>query len=99
MTKAWADEFLTGYRLSAADALAERFTLSKPSERELVVVTNLHFRSMCPHHLMPYSGTAHLAYLPGEERGGLRAALARCWTCSRTASCCRRSWRATWPTR
>jgi GTP cyclohydrolase I len=22
---------------------------------------------MCPHHLMPYSGTAHLAYVPGDE--------------------------------
>jgi len=67
VTKAWADEFLAGYAQSPSDALAERFTLSKPSDRELVVVTDLHFRSMCPHHLMPYSGTAHLAYLPGKS--------------------------------
>ncbi len=31
------------------------------------MVTDLHFRSMCPHHLMPYSGLAHLAYVPGRE--------------------------------
>lgn len=67
VTEAWADEFLSGYRKSAAGALAERFPVSKPSDRELVVVTGLHFRSMCPHHLMPYSGTAHLAYVPGES--------------------------------
>jgi GTP cyclohydrolase I len=67
VTEAWADEFLSGYRKSAADALAERFPVSKPSDRELVVVTGLHFRSMCPHHLMPYSGTAHLAYVPGKS--------------------------------
>lgn len=67
VTAAWADEFLAGYGQSARDALADRFEVSKKSERELVVVTNLHFRSMCPHHLMPYSGTAHLAYVPGDE--------------------------------
>jgi GTP cyclohydrolase I len=67
VTEAWADEFLTGYRASPADALAERFGVSQPSDRELVVVTGLHFRSMCPHHLLPYSGTAHLAYVPGES--------------------------------
>lgn len=65
VTKAWAEEFLSGYAQTAADALTDRFMLSKPAERELVVVAGLHFRSMCPHHLMPYSGTAHLAYLPG----------------------------------
>lgn len=67
VTEAWADEFLSGYRKSASDALAERFPVSKPSDRELVVVTGLHFRSMCPHHLLPYSGTAHLAYVPGKS--------------------------------
>ena len=67
VTSAWADEFLAGYGQTAAGALADRFPVSKKSERELVVVTNLHFRSMCPHHLMPYSGTAHLAYVPGKE--------------------------------
>lgn len=67
VTEAWADEFLAGYRSSAAEALADRFPVSKVSDRELVVVTNLHFRSMCPHHLMPYAGVAHLAYVPGRE--------------------------------
>jgi GTP cyclohydrolase I len=67
VTAAWADEFLSGYAKSAAGALADRFAVSQKSERELVVVTDLHFRSMCPHHLMPYSGTAHLAYIPGDE--------------------------------
>jgi GTP cyclohydrolase I len=64
---AWADEFLSGYRQTAAQALDERFPLSAPSDGELVVVTNLRFRSMCPHHLLPYSGKVHLAYAPGRE--------------------------------
>jgi GTP cyclohydrolase IA len=67
VTEAWSEEFLAGYGQTAATALADRFPVSKKSERELVVVTNLHFRSMCPHHLMPYSGVAHLAYVPGRE--------------------------------
>lgn len=67
VTDAWADEFLAGYGQSAAGALADRFEVSQSSERELVVVTGLHFRSMCPHHLLPYAGTAHLAYVPGRE--------------------------------
>lgn len=67
VTAAWVGEFLSGYGETAQGALADRFPVSKKSERELVVVTNLHFRSMCPHHLMPYSGTAHVAYVPGRE--------------------------------
>jgi len=67
VTDAWSDEFLAGYGQTAAEALADRFPVSKGSDRELVVVTNLHFRSMCPHHLMPYSGVAHVAYVPGRE--------------------------------
>lgn len=67
VTEAWADEFLAGYRATAAQALADRFPVSKPGDRELVVVTDLHFRSMCPHHLLPYAGVAHLAYVPGRE--------------------------------
>ncbi len=67
VTAAWADEFLAGYGQTAAGALADRFPVSRKADRELVVVTNLHFRSMCPHHLMPYSGVAHLAYVPTRE--------------------------------
>lgn len=67
VTDAFADEFLAGYRKSAREALADRFPVSKKSDRELVVVTNLRFRSMCPHHLLAYEGTAHLAYVPGKE--------------------------------
>ncbi|MBL9037078.1 MAG: GTP cyclohydrolase I [Archangium sp.] len=67
VTEAWADEFLEGYRRSPADVLAERFPVTKASERELVVITGLDFRSMCPHHLLPYSGRAHLAYVPGDS--------------------------------
>jgi GTP cyclohydrolase I len=38
---------------------------------ELVLVRDLHFRSICEHHLLPFTGVAHLAYLPGSRIVGL----------------------------
>jgi GTP cyclohydrolase I len=67
VTEAWADEFLDGYGRNAKQVLAERFPVSAASDRELVVVTGLWFRSMCPHHLLPYSGRAAVAYVPGKS--------------------------------
>ncbi len=67
VTEAWADEFLTGYAQSPKEALGEVFQLVRPADRELVVVSDLRFRSMCPHHLLPVSGRAHIAYLPGKS--------------------------------
>jgi GTP cyclohydrolase I len=40
-------------------------------EGELVVVRDLAFRSVCEHHLLPFTGIAHLAYAPGERIAGL----------------------------
>jgi GTP cyclohydrolase IA len=38
---------------------------------ELVVVRSIPFHSLCMHHLLPFHGVAHLAYLPGERILGL----------------------------
>ena len=38
---------------------------------ELVLLRDIEFRSVCEHHLLPFLGTAHLAYLPGERIVGL----------------------------
>jgi len=38
---------------------------------ELVVVRGIPFHSLCEHHLLPFHGHAHLAYLPGERIVGL----------------------------
>jgi GTP cyclohydrolase I len=39
--------------------------------RELVVVEAVPFFSLCEHHLLPFIGTATVAYLPGERLVGL----------------------------
>ena len=38
---------------------------------ELVVATGIPFHSMCEHHLLPFTGVAHVGYLPGERIIGL----------------------------
>jgi GTP cyclohydrolase I len=37
----------------------------------LVLVADLPFHSLCAHHLLPFVGTAHIGYLPGERIVGL----------------------------
>ncbi|MBK7863970.1 MAG: GTP cyclohydrolase I FolE [Archangiaceae bacterium] len=67
VAEAWLEEFIDGYQKSPARELKERFPAGKTSKRQLVVVTRLRFHSMCPHHLLPYTGVAHVAYVPGRE--------------------------------
>src|SRR5213079_1063102 len=38
---------------------------------ELVVARSIPFHSLCEHHLLPFHGVAHVAYLPGERILGL----------------------------
>lgn len=64
MAEAWENEFLDGYAQSPEELLSKRYAVPKNSRGELVVVTDLVFHSMCPHHLLPYQGLAHIAYQP-----------------------------------
>ena len=38
---------------------------------ELVIARQIPFRTLCEHHLLPFSGVAHVGYLPGERILGL----------------------------
>ncbi len=53
---------------------AEFCTTSFPNEGcydELVVVRDIPFHTLCMHHLLPFHGQAHVAYLPGERIIGI----------------------------
>lgn len=61
VTQAWIEDFLDGYRADAKKILA---SLHPTTSREMVVAAGIDFHSMCPHHLLPYRGVAHVAYVP-----------------------------------
>lgn len=42
-----------------------------PATGELVLLRDIAFRSICEHHLLPFLGIAHVAYLPGDRVVGL----------------------------
>ena len=52
------------------------------TDPDVVIVTGLRFHSMCPHHLVPFRGVAHLAYIPAGKLAGFGrlAALVECFT-------------------
>lgn len=72
VAEAWREDLLDGYRHDPAALLAETMPIeAMPSGtmpaggRGLVAVTAIDFHSVCPHHLLPSRGLAHLAYVPG----------------------------------
>ena len=55
------DDILNGFALDPAEILSTQFD---EAHQEMVVVRDLPFYSLCEHHLLPFFGTAHVAYIP-----------------------------------
>ena len=71
-------EFFSGVGADASAPLAHTISVSRgPAPDTLpsgaVMLRDILFRSVCEHHLLPFRGHAHLAYLPGEQVVGLGA--------------------------
>ena len=61
-------ELFAGLEKDPADHLDTSFT---ECYDELVVLRDIPFTSMCEHHLMPFQGSAHVAYLPDGQVVGI----------------------------
>ena len=63
-------QFLThGYDLKPEDIL--RSAMFKEEYSQMVVVKDIEVYSMCEHHLLPFFGKAHIAYIPNGHIVGL----------------------------
>jgi GTP cyclohydrolase IA len=68
VAKAW--EYLTsGYRQNVHEVLNE--ALFTEEYDEMVVVKDIDFYSLCEHHLLPFFGKCHIAYMPSRKIVGL----------------------------
>lgn len=68
VARAW-DELAAGYRTDA-DALVQK-ALFTSDGKEMVLVNDIDFYSMCEHHMLPFFGKAHVAYIPNGKIVGL----------------------------
>ncbi|MBF4599440.1 GTP cyclohydrolase I [Frigoribacterium sp. VKM Ac-1396] len=67
-------EFFSGLTVDAADLVAQATVPAESHQLgEVVIVRDISFRSVCEHHLLPFVGVAHVAYVPGETIVGLGA--------------------------
>jgi len=61
----WLDDLLDGYEWNAKDILSGG--IPAPDDQGMVIIKDLFFHSVCPHHLLPCHGLAHVAYVPGDK--------------------------------
>jgi GTP cyclohydrolase I len=63
------DELLAGYRVNPVHLIND--AIFDEAYDEMVIVRNIEFYSMCEHHMLPFIGQAHVAYLPDGKVIGL----------------------------
>jgi len=63
----WQRRLLGGYDMDVGEALGEGFA---DPRTDMVVIRGIAVHGVCPHHLVPFRGLAHVAYLPGGRLHG-----------------------------
>lgn len=61
--------FTSGYDLDPKKAMGR--ALFNAESKEMVIVKDIELYSMCEHHLLPFIGKAHVAYIPNRKIIGL----------------------------
>ena len=62
------EEIFGGLTMDAADHLQKQFSATN---NNIVLEKDITFYSVCEHHLLPFYGKAHVAYIPDEKVAGL----------------------------
>lgn len=65
-------EFFAGVRVDPEQFLVDSVPVGDDTG-DLVLLRDISLRSMCEHHLLPFTGRAHIAYQPDERVVGLSA--------------------------
>ncbi len=65
-----AMQFLTyGYKIDPKDVL--KSAIFEEDYKQMVIVKDIDFYSLCEHHILPFFGKAHVAYIPNKKITGL----------------------------
>lgn len=65
VVRAW-DELTAGYSIEPADLLDRDFEAGPYDQ--VIACPWIEFHSLCEHHLLPFTGFAHIAYLPAKKK-------------------------------
>lgn len=67
IVRSWGEIF-AGYNQSPADYLT---TFDSDGYDQIIISKHIEFFSMCEHHMLPFSGKAHIAYIPDKKIIGI----------------------------